>query len=282
MSVLIPCYNCSLTLPNTLTSCLQQTFDSFEVILVDDCSQDDVKKIFDVFLPKFLRRNIPLRYYRSRVNLGVSFSRNLAWDCAKGKYICFLDSDDIWHQDKLCIVSNFLNTHDCDVLCHGYTTKKNDFHGPISVNDYEMSRLTVFNLLLKNPSQTSCFALRRSIGQRFDNSMSYCEDYDLWLRISSSCTFYQIRGKPMTLLSRPQKTPGGLSENRTRMRVGEMKAYGNFLRNSNTLIFFLPVLFVFSALKHVRSEFRYTVHHASSITSSVYKVVVKCLSRIIK
>ena len=255
-SVLIPCYNCSKTLPNTLSSCLQLKFDSFEVILIDDCSKDSVESIYNHFLPSFSKKNIHLKYHRNSVNLGVSFSRNLAWDFAIGEYICFLDSDDIWHESKLQIVDHFLNANNWDCLCHSYTYNNDNFFTKCDLSNYHIKKLNSINLLLRNPSQTSCFILRRSIKDRFDNTMSYCEDYDLWLRISNSHTIYLIYGKPLTLLSRPQLTPGGLSANRMKMRLGEIIAYSNFTKLNRKYKALLPLLFAYSALKHIRSEFR--------------------------
>jgi teichuronic acid biosynthesis glycosyltransferase TuaG len=256
-SILIPCYNCSETLPDTLTSCLQQKFDDFEVILIDDCGKESVEIIYNHFLPSFVRKNIRLKYHRNSVNSGVSFSRNLAWDLAIGEYICFLDSDDIWHESKLQIVDHFLNTNKCDCLCHSYTDNKDNFFTKRDFLNYSIKKLSLISLILKNPSQTSCFVLRRSITDRFDISMSYCEDYDLWLRGSNSHPVYRLYGKPLTLLSRPQKTPGGLSANRKKMRLGELTAYSNFAKQNNKFKVLLPLLFAYSALKHIRSEFRY-------------------------
>jgi len=259
-SILIPCYNCSKTLPDTLTSCLRQEFDGYEVILVDDCSRDNVENIYRHFLPFFESKNISLTYHRNSVNSGVSFSRNLAWDLSTGEYVCFLDSDDIWHESKLKIVNQVLNDDNCDCLYHSYTDQKDDFFTRRSFSDYASNELGLASLILKNPSQTSCFVLRRSIADRFDISMSFCEDYDLWLRIFCSHRIHALRGKPLTLLSRPQKTPGGLSASRKKMRLGELTAYLNFVQRNNKFKVLFPLLVVYSALKHIRSEIKYLVN----------------------
>ena len=258
-SVLIPCYNCTRTLPDTLTSCLKQEYGDFEVILIDDYSKESVESIYNDFLPKFAEKNINLTYHKNSINSGVSFSRNRAWNLANGEYICFLDSDDIWHELKLQIVDYFLNTNKCDFLCHSYTENRDNFFTERDSSNYEISNLSLLALLLKNPSQTSCFTLKRLITDRFDNSMSYCEDYDLWLKVANSSTVYQLHGKPLTLLSRPQKTPGGLSSNRMKMRLGELTAYLNFTKRNNTFKILLPLFLTYSMLKHIRSELGYII-----------------------
>jgi len=261
-SILIPCYNCAMTLPDTLASCLRQEFDDFEVVLVDDCSKENIVDIYNDFLPLFTERRIRLTYHRNEVNSGVSFSRNLAWDQATGEYICFLDSDDVWHASKLQIINHILSGATFDCMCHLYTDKKEQFSGARRLSDYLPQQLSQLALLLKNPSQTSCFVLRRSIAERFDTAMSFCEDYDLWLRISNAHRIFLLSGMPLTLLSRPQHTPGGLSASRVKMRLGEMASYLNLAKRNSKFKVLFPLLVFYSALKHVRSELRFLKNHS--------------------
>jgi glycosyltransferase involved in cell wall biosynthesis len=260
-SILIPCYNCLETLPTTLTSCLQQNNNNFEVILIDDCSKESVESIYFHFLQKFAHKNIRLKYHRNNINYGVSFSRNTAWDLAIGEYICFLDSDDIWHESKLQFIEHFLDAEKCDFLCHTYTDDKVNFFTERNISKYKIKKLGLIHLLIKNPSQSSCIVLKRSIPYRFDNTMSYCEDYDLCLRISNSHSIYRLYGEPLTLLSRPQKSVGGLSANRKKMRLGEQTAYMHFVEKNRASILLLPLLIVYSVLKHIHSEFKYYLSH---------------------
>jgi len=256
-SVLIPCYNCSKTLPRTLGSCLNQRLQDFEIVLIDDCSKEEIWGICSKFQSEFARRKIQLRYFRNAKNSGVSFCRNFAWDCAIGEFICFLDADDIWHEAKLQIVDHFIEEKEIDCLCHAYTDHEEGFFENRKLLGYRAKRISPFFILLKNPAQTSCFVLRRSIKLRFDRSMSFCEDYDLWVRLSIIYPIYQLKGVPLTLLSRPQQTPGGLSSNRRKMRLGEMTAHSNFANSNPRFKILLPFLIAYSASKHIRSEIRY-------------------------
>ena len=260
-SIVIPCYNCLKTLPYTLTSCLQQNNNNFEVILIDDCSKESLESVYYHFLQKFAHKNIHLKYHRNDINYGVSFSRNTAWDLAIGEYICFLDSDDIWHESKLKIIEQILDSGKYEFLCHTYTDEKDKFFTERNISKYKIKKLGLIHLLINNPSQTSCIVLKRSISYRFDNTMSYCEDYDLCLRISNSHSIYRLYGEPLTLLSRPQKSPGGLSANRKKMRLGELTAYIHFVKKNKLSIVLLPFLFVYSGLKHIRSEVKYYLSH---------------------
>jgi glycosyltransferase involved in cell wall biosynthesis len=93
-SIVIPCYNRPLNLKKALESCLSQTFKNFEVIVVDDGSQEDIKSVVEEF-------NSSKIYYHKQENSGASVARNRGIDLARGEYIAFLDSDDLYRKDKL-------------------------------------------------------------------------------------------------------------------------------------------------------------------------------------
>jgi teichuronic acid biosynthesis glycosyltransferase TuaG len=255
-SVLIPCYNCSNTLNNTLSSCLLQVFEDFEVILVDDCSVENVEGIYNKYLPHFKNKNISFKYYRNSINHGVSFSRNLAWFHSVGDYLCFLDSDDIWHESKLQVIDYFLFKNRIDCIYHDYTVNSLDFFSMRNNSDYRIIKLNKRTCLKKNPSQTSCFVINRNIQIRFDEKMRYSEDYDMWLKIIKKYSIYHLEGKPLTILSRPQNTPGGLSANRFKMRSGEIIAYINYFKSSALSFFLIPIFIFYSMLKHLISEIK--------------------------
>ena len=95
VSVIIPVYNSEKYVKEAIDSVLKQTYQNFEIIVVDDCSTDNscqiIKKIDDQ----------RIRLIKLDKNSGVAVARNIAIENAKGQYIAFLDSDDIWLEDKL-------------------------------------------------------------------------------------------------------------------------------------------------------------------------------------
>lgn len=95
-SVIIPIYNAELTLERCLRSVLEQSFKDFEVIMVNDGSKDKSEQI----CLKYVNRNSRFRYYK-RSNSGVSATRNYGINQAKGEFITFLDSDDVYYKDYL-------------------------------------------------------------------------------------------------------------------------------------------------------------------------------------
>ena len=91
INVIIPAYNCRTTLGRTLSSLVAQTDPNFEVIVVDDCSIEDLKSIVDDY-----RNKLNIIYIRNEQNLGCGMSRQVGIDNATQKFITFLDSDDMF------------------------------------------------------------------------------------------------------------------------------------------------------------------------------------------
>lgn len=91
INVIIPAYNCTKTLSKTLASLVAQTDSNFEVIVVDDCSTEDIKSIVDDYANK-----LSIIYIRNEKNMGCGMSRQVGIDNATQKFITFLDSDDMF------------------------------------------------------------------------------------------------------------------------------------------------------------------------------------------
>ena len=105
ISIIITSYNSEKFLKYSIQSVLDQSYKNFELIIVDDLTTDKSRKINKKFLKKY-RKN---KYFFLKKNSGTaSIPRNKGAEIAKGDFICFLDADDIWHEDKLKIQLNFL------------------------------------------------------------------------------------------------------------------------------------------------------------------------------
>lgn len=97
VSVIIPVYNRAHLLPRAVNSVLNQTYQDFEIIVVDDGSTDNVKEVIE----KMQKKNEKIRYIRHEKNKGGGAARNTGIEAAKGQYIAFQDSDDEWLPEKL-------------------------------------------------------------------------------------------------------------------------------------------------------------------------------------
>lgn len=97
VSVITPVYNAERFLENTLKSVVDQTYKNIEIVLVDDCSKDKSAKIIE----RFMSEDIQIIYHLQDMNRGAGAARNKALELARGQYVAFLDSDDVWMSQKI-------------------------------------------------------------------------------------------------------------------------------------------------------------------------------------
>lgn len=107
VSVITPTYNCGRFIAETIESVQAQSYSNWEMIIVDDCSSDNTKEI----VSKYQEMDSRIQYYCLERNSGAAVARNLALSLAKGKWIAFLDSDDLWSPRKLENQIRFMVTH---------------------------------------------------------------------------------------------------------------------------------------------------------------------------
>jgi len=189
VSVIMNCRNCSKYLPQALDSVYQQTFKDYEIIFWDNKSTDNSAEIT-------LSYGEPLRYFRGEEFLPLGAARNAAIEKAKGKYITFLDSDDIWLPEKLekQVELLELNKELGLVYSDSYII---DGNGNLIKNTYfyriKPVRGNVFNELLRcNFIPMLTVAIRREVLDKvgvFNPKYEIAEEYDLWLRIAE---YYSI------------------------------------------------------------------------------------------
>lgn len=107
VSVIIPTFNSEKYISDTIISVQKQTYQNWEIVLVDDCSTDVTQKIITTFLA-----DKRILFYPLKKNSGTGVARNTALAKAKGKYIAFLDADDLWKPEKLENQINFMQMND--------------------------------------------------------------------------------------------------------------------------------------------------------------------------
>lgn len=96
VSIIMPSWNTARFIAASIQSVLDQTYPNWELLLVDDCSTDETDSVIAPFL-----RDQRIRYFRNEKNVGAALTRNRALREARGEWIAFLDSDDLWAADKL-------------------------------------------------------------------------------------------------------------------------------------------------------------------------------------
>jgi teichuronic acid biosynthesis glycosyltransferase TuaG len=116
ISVIVPTYNSENYVGNTIESILKQTHTNFEVLIVDDCSTDSTQSV----CKKYAQAYGNIHFFSLDRNSGSATARNLGIEKAKGRYISFLDSDDLWHPRKLEKQLNFMQKNNASISHHDY------------------------------------------------------------------------------------------------------------------------------------------------------------------
>ncbi len=180
VSVIIPTYNRLDSLQKTVDSVLSQTFSDFELIIIDDGSTDDT-------FSRFNNAKLPVRYYY-QPHLGVSAARNRGIRLSKGNYIAFLDSDDLWMQEKLKLQYEFMLKSSDIYICQ---TNEIWIRNGVRINPRQRHIKPSGNIFYKclelciiSPSAVMMKREFFDIVGLFDETLPVCEDYDLWLRSS--------------------------------------------------------------------------------------------------
>lgn len=116
VSVITPTYNCARFIGETIESVINQSYQNWEMIIVDDCSSDNTEEIVN----EFIKKDDRIKYYKLEQNSGAAIARNKAMEIASGKYMAFLDSDDVWTIDKLKRQIKFMEDNNFNITCTSY------------------------------------------------------------------------------------------------------------------------------------------------------------------
>lgn len=114
VSIITPTFNCASFIKETIKSVQEQTYTKWEMIIVDDCSQDNTKEIVEAV------NDDRIHYYCLEKNSGAAVARTKAMDLANGEFMAFLDSDDLWMADKLEHQIAFMEKNNIAFSCTSY------------------------------------------------------------------------------------------------------------------------------------------------------------------
>jgi glycosyltransferase involved in cell wall biosynthesis len=192
ISVIIPTHNRLAMVKEAVESVLAQDVEDLELIIVDDGSTDDTAE-------EMIRYGGRVKLLLLAENKGVSAARNRGIHEARGKYIAFLDSDDLWVKGKLKIQTAFLDDNPQYPLCYtdeiwirkGKRVNPMLKHAKYSGWIFEQC----LPLCIISPSSAM---MRKTLFSKvglFDEALPVCEDYDFWLRVSSRFPIFFIERK---------------------------------------------------------------------------------------
>lgn len=116
VSIIMPTYNCAEFIEESIISVIKQTYTNWELIIIDDCSTDNTEEV----VKKYCKRDSRIKYLKLDENSGAAIARNKGIEQAQGKYIAFLDSDDLWMEEKLEKQISFMEQNKYNFTCTNY------------------------------------------------------------------------------------------------------------------------------------------------------------------
>jgi glycosyltransferase involved in cell wall biosynthesis len=223
VSVIIPSYNTSAFIAETMDSVLDQTFKDYEIIVVNDGAPDteELERALEPYRGKFT--------YIKQENRGLAGARNTGLRAARGKYVAFLDSDDAWLPELLTEQVAFLEDHsECDIvysdaLLFGDTPLAGTKHSLLAPSEGEVTIKSLLTFRC-NVFVSSVVAKRQTFLDLglFDDTHRYCsEDWECWLRLLKKGAHISYQQKP---LMRYRIRKGSLSANSVKLYEGALKA----------------------------------------------------------
>lgn len=209
VSIILPTYNCAAFLPHSIGTILSQTYNSYEIIVIDDGSTDNTKEVLYPFMQR-------IKYIRLEQNKGLPTARNIGIRSAQGKYIAFIDADDLWLPEKLQTDIEYFETH--PEVSMVYSKHINIDEKGDDLNGNTKKQLPSGNVFIQLFSEqnfiiTSSVVVRKEIFETtglFDEQLFNCQDWDMWLRITFH---FKVAGIDKPLV-KYRHNPRSLSKNR--------------------------------------------------------------------
>lgn len=184
VSIVMPAYNAERYITEAIQSVIAQTFTDWELIVIDDASQDNTAEI----VQKLLIQDTRILFLQNLQNSGVATTRNRGLDIATGEYIAFLDSDDFWESNKLQRQLDLLRQTSADLCFTAYALANEK--GQTALIHKVPRSVSYRDLLKENVVGCSTVLVRRGMLTKFRFETNYFhEDYVLWLQLlKNGCT----------------------------------------------------------------------------------------------
>jgi len=184
ISVIMPVYNTEKFVGEAIDSILTQSFIDFELIIIDDCSQDDSYTVCE----KYAETDKRIRLYKNKENIWVVKTRNrLLSKVSPGvQYIAIMDADDVSHKDRLMCQKEFLDTNSNYSIVWSNISVINESSQNIGNREYPEKHSNVKKSIFKRSplAQPSVMIRKRDLDivWNYDEDFERCQDYELWFR----------------------------------------------------------------------------------------------------
>ena len=220
VSIIIPYYKKKNYINKTISSVLKQSYQKFEIIIINDEPGKPSKDI----LARIKKKDKRIKVINNKINIGAGASRNKGIKIARGNYIAFIDSDDLWKKNKLKIQINLMKKYDYNISHTSYYIVSKNNKKPII---RKSKSLNFKHLKQSCDIGLSTVVMKREIlkkGKLFAN-YSTKEDYYLLLKIAKSGEIFQYINLPLSYWKR---TPNSLSNSLIQKLIDSYKVYFHF------------------------------------------------------
>lgn len=181
ISVVMPSHNAEKYISEAIQSVISQTYENWELLVIDDGSTDSTADI----VRQFSKIDSRVTLYMNSKNIGVALTRNRGMDLAKGSWIALLDSDDVWHKDKLEKQVALAEKTGADIIyCSYFLTDENGE----KISEFIVPSVTSYEEMLKRSviSCSTAMLCSTSAGRQRFTSGNFHEDYVFWLSLMRS------------------------------------------------------------------------------------------------
>lgn len=218
VSVITPAYNAARFIDETIESVLSQTYTNWEMIIVDDCSTDNTVEIVQSYMKKDNR----IKLFQLEKNSGSGVARNKAMDEAQGRFIAFLDSDDLWLPEKLSRQIPFMLENNIAFSFTKYVRMKED--GTVTKAVTEAPATLEYNELMKQ-CIIGCLTVvldRKKIGEQRMLEIRTRQDYAFWLSLTRQG--FNAHGLP-EVLAKYRLVENSISSNKAKVAKQNWRLY---------------------------------------------------------
>ncbi|MCI2228403.1 glycosyltransferase [Polaribacter sp. MSW13] len=235
VSIITPSFNSAKFIAETINSVISQTYKNWEMIIVDDVSTDNSVQIINSFIEKDDR----IKLHKLKNNSGAAVARNKAIELSKGNFIAFLDSDDLWLQNKLEEQLSFMIANNYNLTYTSYKVIKEDGSN-LSKSIICEEKLSYKDMLFSN--KIGCLTAiynKDCLGKIYMPNLKKRQDYALWLKILKKESY--AYGLPK-ILAKYRNRQESISNNKIEMLKWNWKLY----RQVEKLSYFRALFYVSS------------------------------------
>lgn len=221
VSIITPCYNSEKYIKETFLSIKAQTYTNWEWIIVDDCSVDKSVELIKSF------EDSRIKLFTQSDNQGAAHARNLALNNAKGRFITFIDSDDLWLPDFLETTVNYLISNDEDLVYTSYKRVDEDLNHAlddfIAIDKIDKNRI-LYNCPI--PMLTSIYD-RSKIGVIEFPDVDLREDHAMWILLLRKIKYARAIKDSLGVY---RMRSNSLSRNKLDIAIKQYNVYKDFLK----------------------------------------------------